>query len=243
MEKDTHRWNFERPKDMPPFIRKGEIGDWRNYFNEEQSKLIDTKVEKFPLMKKLWGKFILDHSQQLDRNNYICIPRIFVETDNRNDAALADTRTIRRELTQIKHDIKELKQKQTSPNYYLIQQDYPNDLCPTCNTSLKTQFDSIYYCNQCHSFVADRVTPMQPTIRTKTPTTTYQDSYVRVPSSSPGHSHYAIYRERPKTSDKLRNQSILSSSPALHSKPWIPGTSKNAYPNRRWYFSGSYPEP
>ncbi|CAF4961454.1 unnamed protein product [Rotaria sp. Silwood1] len=169
--------------------------------------------------------------------------RIFVETDNRNDAVLTDTRAIRRELTQIKHDIKELKQKQISSNYYLTKQDFPNDACPMCNTSLKTQSSSIYYCNQCHNFVADRVTPMQPTIRTKTPTTTYQDSYVLVPSSSPGHSHYAIYRERPQTSDKLRNQSILSSSPALHSRPWIPAGSKNVYPNRRWYFRGSHPEP
>jgi hypothetical protein len=58
MEQDPQRWSSERPMDMPPFIRKGEIGDWHNYFNEEQSKLIDIKVERFPLMKKLWEKYI-----------------------------------------------------------------------------------------------------------------------------------------------------------------------------------------
>ncbi|CAF2810199.1 unnamed protein product [Rotaria sp. Silwood2] len=169
--------------------------------------------------------------------------RIFVETNNQSDTVLADTQTIRRELTKIKKDIKELKQKQTSPNYYFIQQDFPNDACPICNTSSKPESSSIYYCDQCHGFVEGRVTPMQPTIRTKTPTTTYQDSYVRVPSSSSGHSHYAIYREQPKTSDKPRNQSVFSPSPALHSRPWIPAASKNAYPNRRWYFHESHPEP
>ncbi|CAF4442273.1 unnamed protein product, partial [Rotaria sp. Silwood2] len=55
MKKDLHRWSSERPKDMPEFIRRGEIGDWRNHFNEEQSKLIDMKVEQFPLMKTLWA--------------------------------------------------------------------------------------------------------------------------------------------------------------------------------------------
>ncbi|CAF3281693.1 unnamed protein product [Rotaria socialis] len=58
MQTDLQRWSIERSKDMPKFIRKGEIGDWRNYFNEEQSKLIDMKVEQFPLMKTLWAKYM-----------------------------------------------------------------------------------------------------------------------------------------------------------------------------------------
>ena len=53
MKNDPERWSSKRPKDMPGFIRKGEIGDWHNYFSEEQSKLIDMKIERFPLMKKL----------------------------------------------------------------------------------------------------------------------------------------------------------------------------------------------
>ena len=58
MKKDPGRWSSERPRDMPEFIRKGEIGDWRNYFDEEQSKLIDMKIERFPLMKKLWAEYM-----------------------------------------------------------------------------------------------------------------------------------------------------------------------------------------
>ena len=50
MKRDEHRWSSARPKDIPEFFRKGEIGHWHNYFNEEQSELIDMKVERFPLM-------------------------------------------------------------------------------------------------------------------------------------------------------------------------------------------------
>ncbi|CAF1263662.1 unnamed protein product [Rotaria sp. Silwood1] len=58
MRKDEKVFTGESPKDTFRFIRKGEIGDWHNYFNEEQSRLIDMKVKQYPLMKKLWAKYI-----------------------------------------------------------------------------------------------------------------------------------------------------------------------------------------
>ena len=41
--KDYPGWKSERSS----FIRKGEVGDWVNYFSEEQSKYIDAKCEKY----------------------------------------------------------------------------------------------------------------------------------------------------------------------------------------------------
>ncbi|CAF4721426.1 unnamed protein product, partial [Rotaria socialis] len=74
MQTDLQRWSIERSKDMPKFIRKGEIGDWHNYFNEEQSKLIDMKVEQFPLMKTLWAKMS-------DNNDEKSFPGTLIDPD------------------------------------------------------------------------------------------------------------------------------------------------------------------
>lgn len=58
MKKDSHRWSSERPKSMPAFIRKGEIGDWRNEFTQQQSDRMDIKIEQFPSIKKLWAEYM-----------------------------------------------------------------------------------------------------------------------------------------------------------------------------------------
>lgn len=39
---DKYRSNSETVK----FMRKGRIGDWRNYFSEEQSALLDEEIKK-----------------------------------------------------------------------------------------------------------------------------------------------------------------------------------------------------
>ena len=41
MQKDQQRWSSKRPETMPSFIRKGQVGDWKNYFSSEQKKKID----------------------------------------------------------------------------------------------------------------------------------------------------------------------------------------------------------
>lgn len=36
-----------RKKNSCPFMRKGVVGDWRNYFSQEQSMRIDQEIEKY----------------------------------------------------------------------------------------------------------------------------------------------------------------------------------------------------
>ncbi len=50
MSKDQQRWPSARPKDKPEFIRKGEVGDWRNHLSDDQSRRMD---EKFALLGKI----------------------------------------------------------------------------------------------------------------------------------------------------------------------------------------------
>lgn len=57
MKKDQQRWSSERPENMPSFVRKGEIGDWKKYFSDEQKQRL---TEKFLMktsatdLKNLW---------------------------------------------------------------------------------------------------------------------------------------------------------------------------------------------
>lgn len=39
-------WSSERPRNMPGFVRKGEIGDWKNYMSEDQIKRMDQRFEE-----------------------------------------------------------------------------------------------------------------------------------------------------------------------------------------------------
>lgn len=38
MKKDQLRWASRRPDGMPAFVRKGEVGDWRRHFSEDQTR-------------------------------------------------------------------------------------------------------------------------------------------------------------------------------------------------------------
>ncbi|NET82772.1 MAG: sulfotransferase domain-containing protein [Moorea sp. SIO1F2] len=47
MSQDQSRWSSQRPKEMTPFIRKGEIGDWKNHFSDDQiARLYDKFIKK-----------------------------------------------------------------------------------------------------------------------------------------------------------------------------------------------------
>jgi hypothetical protein len=38
MQRDQGRWSSERPANMPAFVRKGVVGDWRNHFSPDQAR-------------------------------------------------------------------------------------------------------------------------------------------------------------------------------------------------------------
>ena len=49
MSLDQSRWSSERPSHMTPFIRKGEVGNWKSYFSVSQTKRL---TQKFRTMTK-----------------------------------------------------------------------------------------------------------------------------------------------------------------------------------------------
>ncbi len=57
MKTDQQRWSSKRPENMPSFVRKGTIGDWKNYFSSEQQQRL---TEKFMIrtsgtgLENLW---------------------------------------------------------------------------------------------------------------------------------------------------------------------------------------------
>lgn len=46
MRRDQGRWSSERPADMPAFVRKGVVGDWRNHFSAEQARRLGGKFRE-----------------------------------------------------------------------------------------------------------------------------------------------------------------------------------------------------
>lgn len=55
MSQNQQRWCSKRPENMPPFIRKGVIGDWRNYLSSQQQQQLTEK-----LIMKTRGTQLLD---------------------------------------------------------------------------------------------------------------------------------------------------------------------------------------
>ena len=43
MSQNQSRWSSNRPANMTPFIRKGEVGDWKHHFSDSQMKRLSQK--------------------------------------------------------------------------------------------------------------------------------------------------------------------------------------------------------
>ncbi len=46
MRRDQDRWSSPRPADMPKFVRKGVVGDWRGQFSAEQARRLAAKLRE-----------------------------------------------------------------------------------------------------------------------------------------------------------------------------------------------------
>lgn len=60
MRKTPDAWSSKRPPEAADFIRKGAVGDWRNYFSEDQTQRLDDKFRKKfggTAAEHLWDKF------------------------------------------------------------------------------------------------------------------------------------------------------------------------------------------
>ena len=61
MSENQQRWSSKRPENMAPFIRKGKVGDWKNYFSKVQTKRLREKFivkTKGTEIKKIWSDII-----------------------------------------------------------------------------------------------------------------------------------------------------------------------------------------
>ena len=62
MSLHQNRWSSKRPENMPPFIRKGKVGDWRNYFSPSQIEKLREKFiakTKGTELEKLWIDYLI----------------------------------------------------------------------------------------------------------------------------------------------------------------------------------------
>ena len=54
MRRDQSRWSSARPADMPAFVRKGVVGDWRNCFSTAQARRLAEKCARHEAIEALW---------------------------------------------------------------------------------------------------------------------------------------------------------------------------------------------
>ena len=54
MRRDQDRWSSARPADMPAFVRKGVVGDWRNCFSAAQARRLAEKCARHAAIDELW---------------------------------------------------------------------------------------------------------------------------------------------------------------------------------------------
>ena len=45
MREDQDRWSSRRPDDMPAFVRRGIVGDWKNLFSDDQARRLADKFD------------------------------------------------------------------------------------------------------------------------------------------------------------------------------------------------------
>ena len=131
-----------------------------------------------------------------------------------NDTLPSETGAIRRELSELRSDIGEIRRQQVYPTYYVAKQDNTNRACPLCPSSSSD--------NQQYRYSQIREYPY------------YQNSNSaqQRPQTT----------QRRTTLNKLKKKSS-SSGNVQHPRPWAPGGYKNSYPNRRWNLSVRHPEP
>jgi hypothetical protein len=58
MRRHQNRWSSARPADMPAFVRKGVVGDWRNQFTAEQARRLAEKCMSVAAIEELWPGLI-----------------------------------------------------------------------------------------------------------------------------------------------------------------------------------------
>lgn len=61
MSQNQERWSSQRPETMPSFIRRGQIGDWKNYFSPLQVKRLTEKFKRCTQgtdLETLWAGII-----------------------------------------------------------------------------------------------------------------------------------------------------------------------------------------
>ena len=62
MSQNQQRWSSKRPDHMPPFIRKGKVGDWKNHFSAKQQQRLQEKINNYSSIKALWSTDIFGES-------------------------------------------------------------------------------------------------------------------------------------------------------------------------------------